>query len=38
MLSGRVIHGTNPGPGPHEEETILMDLLILTAKPEYGKT
>ncbi|XP_065904027.1 uncharacterized protein [Dysidea avara] len=40
-LSGRVIHGTNPGPRPYltkEEEELLTDHLILTAKLGYGKT
>ena len=32
MLSGRVIHCTNPGPGPYEKEAILTDHLILTAE------
>ena len=40
-LSGRVIHGTNPGPRPYltkEEEELHMDHLILTAKLGYGNT
>lgn len=40
-LSGRVIHGTNPGPRPYlsnTEEAELADFLVETAKIGYGRT
>ena len=40
-LSGRVVHGTNPGPAKYldeEEEHALADHLIVSAKAGYGKT
>ena len=40
-LSGRVVHGTNPGPRPYlskREEDELADYLVQTAKVGYGKT
>ena len=40
-LSGRIVHGTNPGPKPYlskEEEELATEHLILSAKLGYGKT
>ena len=40
-ISGRVKHGTNPGPKPYlnkAEETELSDFLVNVAKAEYGKS
>ena len=40
-LTGRVVHSTNPGPKPYltkDEEELLTDHLILSAKLGYGKT
>ncbi len=40
-LSGRVVHGTNPGPAPYltkSEESELVDYLHSTSKVGYGKT
>lgn len=40
-ISGRVIHGTKPGPKPYlqaDEEVVLVDHLISAAKVGYGKT
>ena len=40
-LSGRVVHGTNPGPRPYlskREEDELANYLVQTAKVGYGKT
>ena len=40
-LSGRVKHGTKPGPNPYltkEEETELVDFLIVSSSIGYGKT
>ena len=40
-LSGKVIHGTNPGPLPYltvDEETLLMEYLLKSSKVGYGKT
>ena len=40
-LSGRVVHGTNPGPRPYlnkQEEDELADYLVQTAQVGYGKT
>ena len=40
-LSGRVVHGTNPGPAKYldeEEKHALADHLIVSAKAGYGKT
>lgn len=40
-ISGRVTHGTNPGPKPylsHTEENELAEFLIDTAKAGYGKS
>ena len=39
-ISGRVIHGTKPGPRPYlqaDEEAVLVDHLISAAKVGYGK-
>jgi hypothetical protein len=40
-LSGRVVHGTNPGPVPYltkDEETELANHLLMAAEIGYGKT
>jgi len=40
-LSGRVVHGTHPGPAPYlekDEETQLVEYLTSTSKVGYGKT
>ena len=40
-ISGRVIHGTKPGPSPYLDRTVeqeLADHLITIAKIAYGKT
>ena len=40
-LTGHIVHSTNPGPKPYltkEEEELLTDHLILSAKLGYGKT
>lgn len=40
-LSGRVVHGTNPGPVPYltmDEETELANHLLTAAEIGYGKT
>ena len=40
-LSGRVVHGTNPGPRPYlnkEEENELADYLVQSTQMGYGKT
>ncbi len=40
-LSGRVVHGTNPGPTKYldeEEERALADHLVVAARAGYGKT
>ncbi len=40
-LSGRVIHGTNPGPRPYltkDEESELSDHLLTASSIGYGKT
>lgn len=40
-LSGRVVHGTNPGPVPYltkDEETDLAHHLLTAAEIGYGKT
>ena len=40
-ISGRVVHGTNPGPRPYlnkQEEADLADYLVQSAQVGYGKT
>jgi len=37
-LSGRVVHGTRPGPATYLEETQLVEYLTSTSKVGYGKT
>ena len=40
-LSGRVVHGTKPGPKPYltqEEETVLCDHLIEAAKADMARS